>query len=137
MSTAISSYEPLIIPGLLHTVVSDPDVMAEQLLHLVFASNQLHCTVRVVPDDAGPFGAVGMFRVMAYADDRPVAYAETWTTGLFVDQSNEVQLYQQVLAKLDSKALAEGQSRAWLVDLASAYDRVEADTTCPPATRTG
>lgn len=121
----------------LGTVVGSAGVMSEQILHLVLASHDGRCVVRVVPDAAGPFGSIGMFRLMHYADYSPVAYSETWTSGLFIEQQHEVALYQQVQAKLDSAALDAGQSRAWLADLASAYDRVEAESTCPPARTTG
>lgn len=188
MATAITSYEPLIIPGLLQTeryirelfhwgstrpadeielrvrarvarqellwqqhppvctfyiaehalrtVVGDPSVMSEQILHLVLLSHEQCCSLRVVPDKAGPFGSIGgMFMLLAYPDDDTLAYTEGPAAGVFVEGSDDVSRYRALCGRLDTHALDATESRAWLTNLASAFDRADAESSRPPATK--
>jgi transcriptional regulator with XRE-family HTH domain len=117
----------------LRTTMGDSRVMNEQLLHLVLASSQHRCTIRVALDSAGPFSAWGgAFRVMEYADNQPLAYTEGMAAGLFLEKPEDIARYCDFLIRLDKSALNPGQSRAWLADLADAYDQLEAGAPCPP-----
>jgi len=68
------------------------------------------------------------FRVMEYPGYRPVAYSQTRTASLFLEQEDEVQAYRATLAEIAEYALDGRQSREWLAALASEYDPVEDDT---------
>lgn len=75
---------------------------------------------------AGPVGALGgPFCLMEYADHRPVAYVETPTSSLFLEEPREVQAYRTTLGQLARIALDEGQSREFIARLASDYDPPE------------
>lgn len=118
----------------LRTVMGDSQVMSEQILHLVLAASGQKCSIRVVLDSAGPFGAWGgSFRVMNYSDHSPLAYPEGLVAGMFLEKPEDVARYRHFLARLGNAALDRGQSRSWLAKLANAYDRPEA-TSCPPTT---
>jgi hypothetical protein len=117
----------------LRTTMGSSQVMSEQLLHLVLATSQYRCTIRVVLDSAGPFSAWGgAFRVMDYADNQPLAYTEGVAAGMFLEKPEDIARYRDFLSRLDIAALNPGQSRAWLATLADAYDRLEAGAPCPP-----
>jgi hypothetical protein len=115
------------------TDVGDRLLTQDQLLYLVLVASQPRCAIRVVLDSAGPFSAWGgAFRVMDYAEHPPVAYTEGMATGVFVQNPEDVTRYREFLIRLDNYALDRGESRAWLANLADAYDRLEAGTRCPP-----
>ncbi|QWF80815.1 helix-turn-helix domain-containing protein [Amycolatopsis sp. CA-230715] len=116
----------------LRAVIGDNQVMNEQILYLMLTGAQRHCVVRIVPDSAGPFSAWQAFRVMDYDRFPSVVYTEGMTSGTFLEGPHDVVTHRSMLDKLDNAALDEGQSRAWLVDLAAAYDRAEAAPPCPP-----
>jgi transcriptional regulator with XRE-family HTH domain len=116
----------------LRTSVGDILVMSEQLLYLALAASQRRCTIRVVLDSAGPFSTGGAFRLMDYSAHEPVAYTENLAAGIFLQKPEDIALYRDFLTRLDGHALDRGQSRAWLANLADAYDRLEAGTPCPP-----
>lgn len=180
LASSVSSYEPLLIPGLLQTEdyarglfewlgmgagdtiglkvqarldrqgilrrrrpprftffvhehalraeVGGPPVMHEQLLHLLFMTALPQCELRVVPVSAGPHGALGgPFRLMRYADHPAVAYVENQTASLFLESAHDIDAYRRLLVKLADVALDGGQSRAWLAQRASEYDRAESE----------
>jgi transcriptional regulator with XRE-family HTH domain len=115
----------------LRTVIGDARVMNEQLVYLMLTGELRHCSIRVVLDSAGPFGALsGGFRVMDYARFPALVYTEGLTASTFMDGPADVVDHRRLLSKLDKAALNEGESRAWLADLAAAYDRAEAAPSC-------
>ncbi|SNR56320.1 Helix-turn-helix domain-containing protein [Haloechinothrix alba] len=107
-------------------------VMHEQLLQLVFVTSLPHCSIRVVPTATGAHpGLSGPFRLMQDAEHRPMVYVENETASLFLESPEDVSTYRRILARLAELALDEGQSRAWLAELASEYDRAEDGSRCP------
>ncbi|GAB3482912.1 helix-turn-helix domain-containing protein [Amycolatopsis cihanbeyliensis] len=111
----------------LRAVVGGPEVMHEQLVSLLLVDSWPRCSIRVVPDAAGPYGIVGgAFKVMGYAEHPPVTYVDSWAAGLFLEEPEDVAMYREILARLDRDALDAGQSREWLAWLASEYDQMEA-----------
>jgi transcriptional regulator with XRE-family HTH domain len=110
----------------LRSVIGGAQVMHEQLLQLVFAASQLHCSVRVVLETAGPYNIFdGPFKVFDYAIHRPAAYIATPTAGVFIEEPTDVMTYSGFLDRLDRDALHGAQSVEWLAALANHYDRLE------------
>ncbi len=108
--------------------VGSDAIMNDQLLHLVFASARPHIRIRIVPAQAGPHaGLGGAFTLMRYSKAKPVISLEHHVTSLFLDSAECVAQYREVLTRLASAALNEGQSRAWLAQLASEFDRPRED----------
>lgn len=116
-----------IIPEhVLRSPVGNNQIMNEQLLRMALISGRTRSSIRVVLASAGPIGALGgSFCLMEYADHRPVAYVETHTSSLFLEEPREVQTYRAILGQLARIALDEGQSREFLARLASDYDPPE------------
>ncbi|GAA1966103.1 helix-turn-helix transcriptional regulator [Amycolatopsis minnesotensis] len=121
----------------LRTTIGTASIMNEQILYLMLTGSQKHCTLRVVPDSAGPFSALNTLRLMDYEKHPSVGYTEGQGVGIFVEKPSDIVAYRTILSKLDHAALDEEESRAWLADLAGAYDRAEAAPSCPPPTSPG
>jgi hypothetical protein len=69
--------------------------------------------------------ALGPFRLMQYVEHDPVVEIEQDAVTLFLDRREHTDSYRQVLKRLDSVALDEGESRRVLADLASEFDRAQ------------
>jgi hypothetical protein len=99
-------------------------VMNDQAMHLAFMASAPGVSIRVIPAAHGPHPGGGAFSLMDTDDQQlPVVYAEITGASLFLDESAIVKEHLAVLAELDRIALDGGQSRSWLVKLASEYDR--------------
>jgi len=104
----------------------DPRLMHEQLHYLVLSTNLPCCSIRIVPDSARAFRALGnSFTLMEFADHPAVAYEETYTAGLFVDDRIAVEAFYILVTRLEQAALSEGQSRQLLVRLADEYEHLK------------
>lgn len=103
-------------------------IMHEQMLQLVFLTSRPQHQIRVVLADSGPLGAWGNpFVLMSYHNHGPVVFVEGVSTGLFMEKPDHVAAFREVLQRLDRAALDAGQSREWLVRLASDFDKPEVD----------
>jgi transcriptional regulator with XRE-family HTH domain len=106
--------------SVLRTPVGGPAVMAEQLRQLRWMSARCYLTLRVVPIALGAHAAMtGAFRLMEFAEFKPVAYLESETSSLFLERPEEIAAYRRILAALADTALSEGQSRELVAALAT------------------
>ncbi|MGH3930586.1 MAG: helix-turn-helix domain-containing protein [Pseudonocardiaceae bacterium] len=100
--------------------VGGPEVMAEQLRHLLRMSKRAYLTLRVVPASLGAHAAsAGSFTLMEFAEFRPVAYLESETSSLFLEKPDETDAYQRILGALAETALSEGESTELIATLAT------------------
>ncbi|WP_253890165.1 helix-turn-helix domain-containing protein [Actinokineospora diospyrosa] len=99
--------------------VCGPDVLVDQARDLVRTCDRPNVTIRVVPAERGVSAvAAGSFRLLEFADYKPVVCVETETSCQFVAGEDEVDAYRTVLASLADRALSPGESRAFLAALA-------------------
>ncbi len=106
--------------SVLRTPVGGRAVMAEQLRHLQRMSTRSYLTLRVVPVALGAHAATaGTFRLMEFAEFKPVAYLESETSSLFLEKPEEIQAYRSILGALAETALGEGQSRKLIAAVAT------------------
>jgi hypothetical protein len=104
--------------------IGSPRVMNEQLLHLLFLGDNPACAIRVVPVSGGGRGvACGGFQVFSLKEDPPLVSVHNATTTEFLETDEEVASYHRSLNRLASVALDGAQSRQWLAELASSYER--------------
>jgi transcriptional regulator with XRE-family HTH domain len=104
--------------------VGGPRVMNEQLLNLLMLGNRPECAIRVVPVSAGPRGvAGGGFEIFGYKEDPPAVYLQHETTSEFLETDDEVARYRNILKRVATVALDGPESRQFLADLASDYER--------------
>lgn len=112
----------------LRLVVGDSAIMHEQVLSLLFLDGLPHVAIRVVPASAGAQGLFGgSFRLLEFADHKPLVYLDGLMCGLFLEDREHVDGYRSIIPTIASVALSEGQSRQVLATIASDYDREGAD----------
>jgi transcriptional regulator with XRE-family HTH domain len=100
--------------------VGGPEVMSEQLHHLLRMSVRPTVSVRVVPATHGAHAAIhGPFRLLEFSDIRPLVYLETETASVFLELPEETEAYQAILARLAGTALAPEPSRELIAGLAT------------------
>jgi transcriptional regulator with XRE-family HTH domain len=110
----------------LRTVVGNAQVMHEQLLNLVLSSNMSRCCIRIIPDSVPSLRTFASpFFVMEFGDHPAVVYTDTYAAGIFIDDRTGVEEFYLIAASLEQHALNEGNSRQWLVQMASEYERME------------
>ncbi|MGH3794706.1 MAG: helix-turn-helix domain-containing protein [Pseudonocardiaceae bacterium] len=108
--------------SVLRTPVGGRAVMRDQLHHLVRMSARPHLTLRVVPFSVGAHAAMtGAFRLMEFAEFKPVAYLESETSTLFLEKPEEIAAYRNILDALAQSTLGEGQSREMIATLATEF----------------
>ncbi len=100
--------------------VGSPAVMADQLDLLERMSRRPYLTLRVVPAALGGHAAInGSFRLMEFAEFKPVAYLESETSSVFLEKPVEIAAYRDILTLLAETALGEGESRKLIATLAT------------------
>jgi transcriptional regulator with XRE-family HTH domain len=100
--------------------VGGPAVMAEQLEHLLRMSRRSYLTLRVLPAALGGHaGIAGQFKLMEFAEFKPVVYLDSETASLFLENPEEIAAYRRILGTLADTALGEGQSREVIAALAT------------------
>ena len=105
-------------------------VRAEQLDHLLRMSRRSYLTLRVVPAALGGHaGIAGPFTLMEFTQFTPVAYLDSETACLFLEQPEEIAAYRHIPDVLADTALDEGQSRLLIAALATG---LAADREGPP-----
>jgi transcriptional regulator with XRE-family HTH domain len=112
----------IIDEGVLTRMVGDEGIMRRQLRRLVDEADRPNITLRVVPLDRGAYaGLRGAFMTLDFEHEPSVVHVENQTTGLFLEQTEEIAAYRQVLSNIASKALSAEES---IELIASAADRV-------------
>jgi transcriptional regulator with XRE-family HTH domain len=108
----------------LRIAVGGPQVMYEQMLHLLFLGTRPQCSIRVIPASAGSRGpAAGSFQIFGYPEDSSVVSVQHETTSEFLESRADLLSYRTVLKQLASVALDNAQSREFLSRMASEYER--------------
>jgi transcriptional regulator with XRE-family HTH domain len=106
-------------------VVSRPvggeEVMRDQLLHLLEATQLPNVTLQILPFAAGAHaGMDGTFAILDFpdAEDPNVVFAENATGGLFLEKSDELTKYVFIFDQIRATALPPEESQAMIAKLA-------------------
>jgi hypothetical protein len=89
--------------GALHRVIGGPEVMREQLRHLLDMCDHPAVTVQILPFSAGAHRAMGgAFTILRYTepDLRDVVFIEQLTSALYLDKQAEVDSYLEVIEEV-------------------------------------
>ena len=89
--------------GALHRVIGGPEVMKEQLRHLLDMCDHPAVTVQILPFSAGAHRAMGgAFTILRYTepDLRDVVFIEQLTSALYLDKQAEVDSYLEVIEQV-------------------------------------
>ena len=98
--------------GVLRQAVGGPDVMTEQLDHLLKVSESQTAVIQVLPFSATDApGADGPAALFEFADNQPVAYLEGWEAGRVVESPSEVAAIRVALTMIQGCALSPTDSR--------------------------
>ena len=94
--------------AVIRRVVGGPEVMREQLCHLIECAEQGKTTLQVVPFGAGAHaGTTGPFVILDFPDatDPAVVYVETLAGDIYLEQRLDVDRYTLAFARLLAAAL--------------------------------
>ncbi|MDX8030389.1 helix-turn-helix transcriptional regulator [Lentzea sp. BCCO 10_0856] len=98
--------------------VGGPEVMAEQLHHLLRLSVRPYLVMRLIPTAFGPHaGLAGDFDLLKFKKIPPLVYVESEGANVFLEDQPSVGLYDTVLESLKRTALDEAQSRKLITDI--------------------
>lgn len=115
------AFEAIIDETALRRAMCDPDIMADQLAHLVRMSAQPNVTVRVLRDPRHP-GIAGPYLMLEFpAPAQPFVHLEHFKSSLFLDEPEDVREYQDLTTTLAEKALSPGESQEFMAYLARRY----------------
>ncbi len=93
--------------------IGGPEVLRDQLKHLLDVSNYTNVTIQTISFDAGPHpGLIGSFSLVRFpsSDDPDIAYIEGVTGGIFAEAEDALS-YQEVFDHLRAAALSPIASR--------------------------
>ena len=93
-------------------VVGGPDAMRNQLSHLAEVAERPGVQLQVLPFTSGAHAAMAAsFIILSFeAPDPDVAYVDTGTSGLFIENVLDVDAYRLMFDHLRASALAPGES---------------------------
>ncbi|MFI6576361.1 helix-turn-helix domain-containing protein [Nocardiopsis sp. NPDC050513] len=100
-----------------HRYAGGPEVMDEQLQHLLHMAMRHNVNIQVLPFEAGMHAAMsGSFFILDFPSqlDPSIVYTETSTDSLFVQESASVQRYVTVFSHLNAAALRTEESVRFL-----------------------
>ncbi len=110
--------------GALRRPVGGYDVMREQLEYLTRPRDRANVTVQVLPFDAGVHPSmVGPFTAMTFPDpdDLGVVNVENATGTLFLEEPDELRVYEELWNMLQASALSADDSQAFLRSTSFGY----------------
>lgn len=107
----------------LRRAVGGPEVMREQLDHLVKLAEQTNIEIQVLPNSVGAHAGVeGPFTILDYPPefegDPGTAYVETRVQGIYYEAPQQVTEYRRVFERLQMQALRPDGSPAALTEFA-------------------
>ncbi|MER6901976.1 DUF5753 domain-containing protein, partial [Amycolatopsis sp. NPDC000740] len=118
-------YWAVIDEAVLHRVVDSAEVMAEQLYRMSAMAEKPNVTVQVVPFGAGAHpGMEGPFLIMGFPEqaDPDVVYVDDSTSsGLYLEQPEDVRRYALMFDHLRAAALKPDDSVALITDAAGRF----------------
>ena len=107
----------------LHNVIGGREVMRDQLVYLTEAARRRNVSVRVIPATAGDHpGFDGPFTRLSFHDRTGVVVLGNRTSNLFLEDDEDLMVYNNVLVELLSVALNDEESVALVAELAAALE---------------
>jgi hypothetical protein len=106
------SFHALIDESVLRRCMGSPEVMREQLLHLLEWSEHPRFTVEVVPGDVAHVGLIAGFAIASFADNSPgIVYKESPDEGMTIKNARTVAKMALTFDRVRDVALRVGPSR--------------------------
>ncbi|MFI9010445.1 helix-turn-helix domain-containing protein [Actinosynnema sp. NPDC053489] len=97
----------------------DPGAQRRQIRHLIDAGERPNVTVRVIPTDAELHaGLSGPFVILEYDDDPSLVLLENKVSSLFIDEDEQIEVFEATWAALRRLAYTEEETLDYLKGLA-------------------
>lgn len=105
-------------------MVGGPQVMREQIRHLIEMAARENITIQVLALDTGahPAQTTGGFVILDFPEDPSLVYLETCTDNLWLERQPEIQHYTLVFSKLQTLALSPDASVQHMAIIADRID---------------
>ncbi|MEV6558454.1 helix-turn-helix transcriptional regulator [Nocardia sp. NPDC051756] len=104
--------------AVLHRPIGGKHVLRKQLEHLVEVSYKPSVTIQVLPFSAGVHAAAGSsFTLLRFAERElpDIVYLEQLTSAFYLDRSDDLEVYREVMDQVAVQAERPDQSRALLI----------------------
>lgn len=104
-------YHAVIEEAVLHRVVGGPEVMVPQLRQLLDLVDQDNVTLQVMPTGVAVHdGLEGPFTLLDFAEARSIGYIEYRNGAVYVQDHDEIEVYNLVAERLCERALSDTDS---------------------------
>lgn len=110
----------------LRRVIGSPEIMGEQLEHLLHMAQSPNIDIQILPFNIGSHAALAApFTVLHFPDplDLAIVYVETVTDGLFLEEFEEVELYSSTFGDIQGSALSAAESASFVCDSLASLER--------------
>ena len=110
-------YAAVLDESALRRTAGTPEIMREQLLHLVDLAKRPRMSIHVLPFDAGMHGAtLGSFQIMEFPEpaDPSIGFSETPTSLVFVEERDDMRRMDSMWREAHSASLTANQSIEFL-----------------------
>ncbi|QUG99541.1 helix-turn-helix domain-containing protein [Saccharopolyspora erythraea] len=107
------NYHALIDEGVIRRVVGGPEVMVEQLRHLLVMAERDNVTLQIVPFGIGAYATMtGGFVILGYQDaaDPPAVYVASAAGGNWVENGDDVTRFADTFDEVTKLALSTDES---------------------------
>jgi transcriptional regulator with XRE-family HTH domain len=113
----VSRAEAGIEEAVLNRLVGGPSVMRAQLAHLLELGERDNVTLQVMPTSVAVHdGLGGEFLLLDFAEARSIAYIEYRNGAIYVQDQQEVEVYNLVAERLTERALSDTDSATVIRD---------------------
>jgi transcriptional regulator with XRE-family HTH domain len=104
-------YDVLVDESALRRPIAAPEVMTEQLRHLIGLGEKPNVNLRIVPSGVGWHpGTAGPFVLYVFPDASPFVHFENYSSGAFVADSDDVDAYRKAIRVIGEHALSPEDS---------------------------
>ncbi|MCI2418759.1 helix-turn-helix domain-containing protein [Saccharopolyspora sp. K220] len=115
----------LIAEAALQEKIGGPQVMADQLRHLLKISERSNVTVQILPSGATTWHSAhaGPFILFEFDDQRPIVHLEHFRTSAFLRNVKDVNDYREAVANLRQRAMSQEDSKELITRRVEAIER--------------
>jgi DNA-binding XRE family transcriptional regulator len=101
----------LLYEGILTNEVGGPEVMRDQLAHLLVMSEKPNISIQIVPGPLSSAGSAGSFVMATLPDRSEIAYTHMAARDLTLDEANDIRVLSEAFDEIRADALPAEMSR--------------------------
>ncbi|MBB5157822.1 helix-turn-helix domain-containing protein [Saccharopolyspora phatthalungensis] len=113
------TYHAIVHESALRLPIGGPEVMRNQLRHLLSRNELPNVTIQILPIDAGAYPGLGCayHLITSGPDDVQGVYLENLHDGLYLEDDAEIQVYTLAFERLEGRALSPAASVRRITEL--------------------